>query len=169
MIFCTILHILQNFAQFCTMSTRCVTSSPKSLASQSRGWCQVWDQHRFKSPWIFRCQNVDAADIVISQNIDADDAEKLCRSAEEFQERCALCSLASRWDCVEYFYHGVDGNYSDDGDGGDKAKDDGDIIIVSKQRLVKRPLVTEWCLDEDSGEELPLVQNLETYSALQRL
>ena len=69
----------------------------------------------------------------------------------------------------EYFYHGVDGNYSDDGDGGDKAKDDGDIIIVSKQRLVKRPLVTEWCLDEDSGEELPLVQNLETYSALQRL
>jgi len=38
-----------------------------------------------------------------------------------------------------------------------------------QQRLVKRPLVTEWCLDEDSGEELPLVQNLETYSALQRL
>merc|ERR1712179_440280 len=25
-----------------------------------------------------------------------------------------------------------------------------------QQRLVKRPLVTEWCLDEDSDEDLPL-------------
>ena len=48
-------------------------------------------------------------------------------------------------------------------------------MTVNLQRLVKRPLVTEWCLDEaDDAEEradqgLPLVQNLQTYSALQRL
>jgi len=40
-----------------------------------------------------------------------------------------------------------------------------------QQRLVKRPLVTEWCLDEDGQDEqgLPEGQNLQMYSALQRL
>ena len=50
-------------------------------------------------------------------------------------------------------------------------------MTVNLQRLVKRPLVTEWCLDEEEdgdlglggGDGLPLVESLQTYSALQRL
>ena len=67
-------------------------------------------------------------------------------------------------------------------------------MTVNLQRLVKRPLVTEWCLDEEDdgdrrlglgdlglgdlglgdlglggGDGLPLVESLQTYSALQRL
>ena len=59
-------------------------------------------------------------------------------------------------------------------------------MTVNLQRLVKRPLVTEWCLDEEEdgdrrlglgggdlglggGNGLPLVETLQTYSALQRL
>ena len=62
-------------------------------------------------------------------------------------------------------------------------------MTVNLQRLVKRPLVTEWCLDEEDdgdrrlglgdlglgdlglggGDGLPLVETLQTYSALQRL
>ena len=64
-------------------------------------------------------------------------------------------------------------------------------MTVNLQRLVKRPLVTEWCLDEEEdgdrrlglgggdlglgglglggGDGLPLVETLQTYSALQRL
>ena len=57
---------------------------------------------------------------------------------------------------------------------------------MNLQRLVKRPLVTEWCLDEEDdgdrrlglglgdlglggGDGLPLVESLQTYSALQKL
>ena len=48
---------------------------------------------------------------------------------------------------------------------------------MNLQRLVKRPLVTEWCLDEEDdgdrrlggGDGLPLVETLQTYSALQKL
>ena len=63
------------------------------------------------------------------------------------------------------------------------------MTTVNLQRLVKRPLVTEWCLDEEDdgdrrlglgdlglgdlglggGDGLPLVESLQTYSALQRL
>ena len=68
----------------------------------------------------------------------------------------------------------------DDGDGEDAwggasdVNDDAivdDHVIVPEQRLVKRPLVTEWCLDEDGQDEqgLPEGQNLQMYSALQRL
>ena len=52
-------------------------------------------------------------------------------------------------------------------------------MTANLQRLVKRPLVTEWCLDEEEdgelglglggGDGLPLVETLQTYSALQRL
>ena len=57
-------------------------------------------------------------------------------------------------------------------------------MTANLQRLVKRPLVTEWCLDEEDdgdrrlglgdlglggGDGLPLVESLQTYSALQRL
>ena len=56
-------------------------------------------------------------------------------------------------------------------------------MTVNLQRLVKRPLVTEWCLDEEEdgdrrlglgdlglgGDGLPLVESLQTYSALQGL
>ena len=61
-------------------------------------------------------------------------------------------------------------------------------MTVNLQRLVKRPLVTEWCLDEEEdgdrrlggdlglsdlglggGDGLPLIETLQTYSALQRL
>ena len=55
-------------------------------------------------------------------------------------------------------------------------------MTVNLQRLVKRPLVTEWCLDEEEDGDLglgdlglggrdglPLVETLQTYSALQRL
>ena len=75
--------------------------------------------------------------------------------------------------------HGRDDG-EDDGDGEDAwggASDDNDDVIVDdhvivpEQRLVKRPLVTEWCLDEDGQDEqgLPEGQNLQMYSALQRL
>ena len=75
------------------------------------------------------CQHIDRADIVILKNIDADDAFKnVFRSAEEFQERFALCSLASR--CHRPFVQ--DNHIDGDGDGdGDKDKDAGDDIIVS--------------------------------------
>ena len=66
-------------------------------------------------------------------------------------------------------------------------------MTLNLQRLVKRPLVTEWCLDEEEdgdrrlglglgdrrlglgdlglggGDGLPLVESLQTYSALQKL